>query len=373
MELYAPKNFPDNYPLSVIHVLEALSMSSLKGVKLVGSASIRSQLYAGDYDATDSVKVNSASDIAFELKSVIKKLRDIPECFIGDIKCGEVPDWNIFPKRSRVEDGKVMDFNVTQSKAHLDKLLHDKVITPAESKEYHELLSKADTPFGFLDAKKTIRVHILRWLPSEILRGSLEYRHHHFKLEDAILSKGMVKVDAICNISDRFTEFSMIYELTINGKKLSVPHISISDSLKEDIIYYENSNPFKALKRAFALSKLQKNYDDAETLAPIMNSDLGRLYQIIGDLKTLDALLKRPKHPMAEIRSQIDAMKSRMGNIYKLKDFLSHEHSILGSINSLLKSPMSTIVGKLNGIISELEGILNRNTIKEVEYMFKNV
>lgn len=373
MELYASKNFPDNYPQKVLEILDAFSMTGLKGVKLVGSASIRSQLYAGDYDASEEVKASSAKEIANGLKMIVKKLRVIPDCFIGDIKCGEVPEWNVFSPRAHVKDSKIIDFNITQSQSVVDTLKQDNVISSAEAKEFNDLLSKATTPLGFLEAKKSIRVHILRWLPSEILDGSLEYRGHSITLEEAILSKGMVKVDAICNISDRFTEFSMIYDIFIKGHRLLTYQLNIVDSLKEDILFYNQINPFKALKRIFALSKALHDFQEAAILVPILNSDLGRLYQIIGDLKTLASLLARPKHPMTEIRNQIDSIKARSGNIYQLKDFLSHEHGILGSINSLLKTPMKTFEVKLMRIISELEVILSRSTVKEVQVLRKHL
>ena len=373
MELYAQKNFPDNYPHTVLTVLEALSMTGLKGVKLVGSASIRSQLYAGDYDATDTVKVSSVKEVVNGLKTVVKSLRTVPDCYFGDIKCGEVPEWDCFLKTAHVVNNKIVNFNSTQSKGIIDSLFAEKVISPAEAIEYNKLLDNATTPLGFLEAKKSIRVHILRWVPSEILNDSMTYRGHTFTLEDAILSRGMIKVDAISNISDRFTEFSMIYEIILNGSIVSFPPIPIDASLKEDILYYNKKNPFKALKRVYALSKLQRDPKDAEELVPILNSDLGRLYQIINDLKSLEDLLSRPKHPMKEIRTQIDAMKARMGNIYQLKDFLSNEHAILGSINSLLKSPMKTVISKLAAIIFELEVILSHDTLKQVHLLGKHL
>ena len=373
MELYAAKNFPDNYPQDVLRVLEALSMTGLKGVKLVGSASIRSQLYAGDYDATDTVKASSVKEIATALKDVVKSVRTVPDCYFGDIKCGEVPEWDCFSKKAHVENGKIVDFNITQSKSVISSLLAQKIISPSEATEYNSLLDDATTPLGFLEAKKSIRVHILRWLPSEILSGSLTYRGHKFTLEDAILSRGMIKTDAIANISDRFTEFSMIYDVILNGSKLLVLPIPVSQSLMEDIIYYDKKNPFKALKRVYALAKLKRETEGTEYIVKVLNSDLGRLYQIINDLKTLQDLLSRPQHPMKEIRSQIDAMKARMGNIYQLKDFLSHEHDILGSLNSLLKSPMKTIEAKLEKIILELEVILAHDTEKHLKELRNNI
>jgi hypothetical protein len=107
-------------------------------------------------------------------------------------------------------------------------------------------------------------------------------------------------------------------------------------------------------------------YDVASSLVTILNSDLGRLYQIVGDLKTLQDLLKRPSVPLKEIKAQIDDIKGRIGNIYQLKDFLNQEHSIIGEIDAILKSPSTKLYGKLERLIDKLEGILNEATLKMV-------
>jgi len=49
------KEYPTNYPADAIAVLDSMSVTKGKGVELVGSMSLRSQQYAGDYDANDFV------------------------------------------------------------------------------------------------------------------------------------------------------------------------------------------------------------------------------------------------------------------------------------------------------------------------------
>jgi hypothetical protein len=75
----------------------------------------------------------------------------------------------------------------------------------------------------------------------------------------------------------------------------------------------------------------------------------------------------------ADIRQQIDDMRSRMGNIYEMKDFLKQEHSIIGSIISITKSPTSTMAGKIEKLIDVLKVILNKATVKEVKHIDKNL
>jgi hypothetical protein len=375
MDALATKAFPDNYSQEVLNIFEAMSMTDLQKFFLVGSASLRSQQYSADFDCMEKVRITSASEMVHNLRDVVKKLRAVPDCFIGDIKCGEEKVWDVFNENAGIVDDKVQNFNPTESKGRVQNLLSQNIIGPAEAKEANALLDKATTPLGFITAKKTIKFHVLRWKPQQILAGFQEYRGHRFTLEDAAVSGGLVKVDAVANISDRYTEFSTIYDVYLNGKLVSQKPSNIVQSLKNDILFYNRSNPFKALKRFFALCKLRKDTKAAAVLVPIMNSDLGRLYQIIGDLHTLRGLLDRPpsSYNLKEILSQIDDMKARMGNLYQLRDFLQNEHDIIGSLNALLNSPATSLKGKLDKLIADLEGINNEGTVKIIGTSLKNL
>lgn len=83
------KDFPRNYDADVVDVLQALSLTGDgRNIKVIGSASLRSIQYAGDYDANE-ISRESRETIAKQLRQVIKRLKKIPLLVIGDIKCGE--------------------------------------------------------------------------------------------------------------------------------------------------------------------------------------------------------------------------------------------------------------------------------------------
>jgi hypothetical protein len=374
MELIAEKQFPANYSQSVLQVFEAMSLSDLKGLKIVGSSSIRSQLYSGDFDAIETIKAESVGTIKSGLQDTVKKLRSIPLTSISEMKCGEIQEWDVFQPKARVEDGKVLDFNRVQSKSAVAELLAQKVLTHSEAADANDLLDAATDEWGFLHAKKTIRHHILRWTPLEILAGVKEVRGRTVLLEDAILSGGLIKTDAVSDINSRFTEFSVIHEVFIKGKRITQPPKPLVQGLTEDMLYFERINPFKALKRLFSLAKHFKETAVLEKLVPILNSDLGRLYQIVGDLKTLKSLLDGRRFPSERIEAilqQIDDVKMRIGNIYKLKDFLREEQQIDGELNALLKTPIPKLQPKLEKLIDRLETLLNEETMKQVGGLLK--
>jgi hypothetical protein len=372
MELIQEKDFPNNYTQSVLDVLDALSLTGLKGMKLVGSSALRSQQYAGDYDASEVVRAESVEKVVEKLQDNIKGTPS--GIYYGDIKIGEVKEWDVFRPGARVEKGKIVDFNIVDSKSKVDELKADGVITTKEAEDAYKLLDKATTPFGFLEAKKSIRFHILRWKPADIKEGALMCRGKVFRIEDAITSGGMVKVDAIADINNRFVEFSVIYNIFIDRKKVTPSPPNLAQSVQEDITYYSKTNPFKALKRTFTLAKFFKNTPALETLLPILNSDLGRLYQIVGDIGTLVDMLSRPSPPIQRIKEAMDELKARLGTIYSLKDVLREEHDILGDINALLKiTNTKTIKMRLERIKERLQRKLDENTRKQMKNTSKKV
>jgi hypothetical protein len=366
MDLIREKDFPNNYSQTVVEVLDSLSMTGLKGLKLVGSSAIRSQQYAGDYDAGETVRAETIQLVVDKLQDIIKgRLSNV---YFGDIKIGEVKEWDVFQPDARVEDGKVVDFNIVDSKSRVDELKGGGVITTKEAEDANALLDKATTPFGFLEARKTIRFHILRWKPADILEGALLYRGEVFRIEDALQTGGLVKLDAIADVNDRFVEFSVIYNIFVNRKKITPSPPNLAQSVQEDITYYSKTNPFKAIKRTFTLAKFFKNEAALKALLPILNSDLGRLYQIVGDIGTLVDMLGRPSSPLKRIKDAMDELKARLGTIYSLKDVLREEHSILGDINALVKmTNTKTIKMRLERIKDRLQRNLDTNTLKQVK------
>jgi hypothetical protein len=358
MDLIKEKKFPDNYSDSVLDIVKKASFNNNLNIKILGSASIRSQQYAGDFDAECNASIDL--DPAPKFKNIIKRVRE--SCYITDFKIGHVKEWDVM--NGSIKENKV-DFSLPKSLSVLDKLKADKIISPAEYKGAERLLRAIKNPLTFIKARKGIRFHILRWLPSEVLAGVKEIRGRSITLNDAIFSGGLIKLDFITSIDDRFTEFSMIYNLYLNKILVTESPKNVVDSLKEDIIYYNTTNPFKALKRLFSLAKITKNLEEIEYLSPILNSDLGRLYAIINDLATIHMLLDIGVE--SRIYENLDELRARMGSIYSLKSFLEAEHEIIGLIESMKKMSPKRLKPAVFNLHTELQQILNETTLKKVK------
>lgn len=374
MEIVKEKAFPGNYNDSVLDVIQRMSLTDLKGVKIMGSAAIRSQQYAGDYDCQNKVTISSFDTCAKDIQDVIKRIRE--DCYITDFKIGEVPEWDVV--KGTLREGK-LDFKLLESLSVLDKLKADKIISEAEYKGAERMLRNVDSDLTFIEAKKGIRFHVLRWKPLEILEGEKTARGYRITLEDALASGGMVKLDLIASIQTQFTEFSMIYNLFYKKREIT-PHMTraeIQEALKQDIIYYNHRSPFKALKRSFSLAKMLNKTKDLEEMLPILNSDLGRLYQIVGDLASLRMLLEQGTYnnvkppstiPLTtQVKDNLDEMRARMGSIYSLKEFLDAEHEIIGRIESMQKMPIKTLKPAIYSLFTQLQGILNESTLKKIK------
>jgi hypothetical protein len=369
------KAYPENYPSDALDILNAMSFTDGKAVKILGSMSIRSQQYAGDYDAFELVKKTGSKErvlkeLASKFQEIIKSLVRMPNVAIGDIKAGSIEEWRVIPKNAGVVNGSVVGYSAAESRAKISELFKAEVITPQEAKYSLQLLKPNLSPAEFLNARKDTRFNIIRWSVPEVLAGHKTLRDgRKYTLEEAFYSPTITKLDVIGFVqNNKYTDFSIIYEFECDGKVLNPDDIEIEKSLKEDIIYYTaEGNPFKALKRTFALAKFKHDEKLIEKLIPILNSDLGRLYSLSSDIGTLITLLEE-KHrdaDMKKVRFEIDQFKARLGNIYEVKHFGSDEHKMIGYINSALKTTnRQQLIHQLNEIQTILEKNLAYNTPK---------
>ena len=366
MNVVRTKDYPEDYPADAIAILDAMSMDD--NIALVGSMSLRSQQYAGDYDGYEIVAhKGKTSSFLIELRkrfqSNIKKLRAMKYVYIGDIKAGVVEEWRIIPKTAYVKN-KVVGYNATACRSRVQQLLEGKIITESEASEANALLKDQPSPSDFLMARDNIKFHVLRWTVKDVLDNCLHYRGRSFTLEEALPTPGLTKLDVIGFVqNNRFTDFSVIYEFRCNGSVLNPVPLNIKVSLMESIISYTaEGNYFKVLKRLFALSKFQNNTKQLEELNPILNSDLGRLYQIVSDMDTLLTLFECNKVPMSIVRFEIDQFIHRLSTIYTLNSYLKKDDEIVASVRRIASLPDSKIEQALQRVRDELYDILQHNS-----------
>jgi hypothetical protein len=360
------REFPQNFPNDVVKVLDAMSMGGK--LVLVGSASLRAQQYWADYDCVEEVPVKGVKEAVMKLRECVKRLRVLPDAFLGDLKIGIVPDWMVLPETPLYVDGKVRNYSSVAVRRKLNELRRSGVLTPAEEKAGLALAVENPSVDKLVEMRETFKYHILRWTVPEILSGSLVYRGKRISLEEAIQSPGKVKFDMIAWVmGNRFSEFSCIYQF-VSGKKILNPfYLDVKDGLLENAAFYSaQGEPFKALKRVFAYLVFTKQIDKAKELLPVLNGDLGRIYAMYSDLGTLEYMLEEEKKlPAEEIRFELEQFKIRFGSIWNTPDFLQVEPSLLGKLNAALKSPNKQLLLKqIREISDELKKVLAADSPK---------
>lgn len=367
-DIIKQKDYPTNYPADAIKIISTMSFTGTEHVKLVGSQSIRSQKYAGDYDIYNEVKLNESSQktaiskIVRKFQSVVAKLKTLSNVFVGDIKAGLVPEWEIITDNFD-------DYDASKSRAHLKALLDEHIITKYEYEDALPFIKADLSRAEWLIAKNNIKFHIVRWTPALVKLGKQKLRDgRQYTLQEAVQAPSIIKIDAIGLVSsNRFSEFSCIYQIFNKGTPINPIEIDITKSLNDAILSYtEEGKLFKVLKRKFSLAKLKNDTKTVKKLNPILQSDLGLLYVIQSDMATLVALLDYSDAPIDLIKKEMDEFVNRFSNVYSIKEFLKIEPKLIEDIHTALKfKSKARLIARLKVIGDELERVLN-NSVKSV-------
>lgn len=375
------KEYPDDYSEDATKIINLLSFSNGENIKVLGSMSLRSQLYASDFDCFEIVESQNNYLIEFlrkikkQFQNIVKRLEETPLCYIGDIKCGCVEEWQIIKNNVHIQNSRVINYNQTESKEILYNLYQNNIINSTEYKNINNLLKPSITPNELLDLKNECKFHIVRWSPDEIYKGEKELQNNLiYTLEEGFKSPSLTKIDVISWVNgNRFTDFSCIYQFNFNNKPINGIHLDIDQTLKDDILaLYDDKHYYKMSKRLFALSKYNDDLKDLNKFTPLFNGDLGRIYQIYGDIGTIENLVENDNRlPIQRLRFESDQFKNRLSNI-TLPAYLIERPEILNTINHLENihnTNRPAMLKDLKELKETMGDILNTETKK---YLIKN-
>jgi hypothetical protein len=217
------------------------------------------------------------------------------------------------------------------SKNGEDKYIYEKYIKNSniENPTYLELLL----------LEQDFRPNIIRWKVHEIMKGyKILVNGRKFTLEEAFESPTITKLDVISWVqNNRFTDFSMIYEFSINSQIINPAMRDFEESLLENIyVLHSQKKYYKMSKRIFSLARYEKNHEIMEVLSPLFNGDLGRLYIVYGDIGTIEDLFEYENNvPYKKLEFEFDQFKGRLSNI-SLPSYLAKEKDLFEKINSLV-------------------------------------
>ena len=371
MSLVRRKLYTLNYPKDVLDIIAKMSFSKGANVEVGGSMSLKSQQYAGDYDLTETVvghyknKEEAAEAFAKRFQEIIRGLLQTNGLFIGDIKSGEVPEWKII--EGEVRNGKVVGYSAARCRKRLLALKPH--LSATEFAEAQKMIKSNPTVRQFYEASDLLKFHIVRWTPAAVLRGFVVLRDgRHLTLAETFNSPSLTKLDAVAYIQrSRFADFSIIFTFKNEKDSLNGTPINIKEELKDSLhAYYSLGSYYKAAKRLFSIARLNGNMQLIEKLSNMFNSDLGRLYSIISDAKTIIYLLENKENVSIEkVRYEIDQFRARLGNIYSIGSVGSE--NILEKLLEMQELPESAegrlrLLKAMQKLVDFFDDVLNKAT-----------
>lgn len=345
----------------VLDIIKKMSFN-INNVKIAGTMKNRKLLYASDYDLYENVNSNSIDNIVSQFQKIIINLLNTDLCYIGDIKAGVIENF-------RVLSESYENYDAITSKNKLDYIYNLGLVKKEDYNSISKMLKNKISIKDYFILEDFLKYHIIRWKPKEILNGYKIIVGNKYFLKDALNTDSLFKLDVIAlTENNKFTEFSIIYELKINNKSINKPIRNIEESLKEDIQKLSiNKKYYKMAKRIASLYRFKNK--DTSILDNLFNSNLGIVSLIISDIETLQYLLENEDVlPTKRIQFEIDLFKPRLSNVDILSDPLRNK--ILSTINNLLtknKIDKKLYFLKLDKIKSILSKILNLNTKKYLQ------
>jgi hypothetical protein len=365
------KDYPLDYASEITNIVSLLSFQGGDATEIVGSQALVSQQYASDYDLTEKVVVQADTNAAAARKLVkrfqqmIRTLQETPNLYIGDIKAGIVPEWELLSPAARIKDGEVVGFDVAAFRTRVRAFLALDITSDEESAILHKYLRiQHPTPKQFLVMQRTLRFHIVRWTPADILRGECTLRDGStYPLNRALLAPTVFKLDIIAYVQNsRYTDFSILYFLYNGRRALNAADTSdIIGPIQHDVAYYYlTANYFKVLKRMFSLARQYDDEEMLERLNVILNSDLGRLYSVVSDIGTLQYLLDNESHlSIKRIQYELDQFRNRLANVGTpnippsvLRDLVALQRLPARSARTRLETTLTEVGDKLEARLS---------------------
>jgi hypothetical protein len=261
---------------------------------------------------------------------------------VESIKCGEDEEMRIIPLDLHINDWvKTVPLMIKKLKI----LLQKKIIDKDEYNETENLLKIDAKQHDLLLAKDTIKFHILRWTPKQILEGKQEYRGKIYFLKDVIYS-GRVKVSLISFLYGyRYCEVSMIYRFKFNNGYITDDAFDISklDSyMRNDVYFFDYENNYmKMAKRMMSVlrgvtdNKTSNHKELEQKLYKLFQSDMSRIYQICSDIDNIMIMIETIKDlNINKIFFVIDQFKNRLSNITN-KLYVKHQYKVNEMINNI--------------------------------------
>jgi hypothetical protein len=138
-----------------------------------------------------------------------------------------------------------------------------------------------------------------------------------------------IKIDYIVFLDFVFKEVSIMYIFKENDMDTDDIIKKLTDDYSELI---NNGEKFKAMKRVFSVYKIQKDYPNMKRLTSLFNSNLGKIYEINSNLKTILLLKTMYDDPLTMKRIEVNLKFLKIDPNDDLNKIIKENDKVLNNI-----------------------------------------
>lgn len=301
----------------------------------------------------------------------VKSDEEIPEIIKNYIKLITIPDTKVIRVGSAMlkiqpyfSDIDVM--NIVHKQSSSDSLV--KFFIPNLKNMLKTILSIPNLFFSDFKAGG------LHWSVEQIMKE----KHGELSLHDACFMKDVIKLDIIGPYDGRYLEMSTFFILKSSSEYLNVDSDyfeSFKKSLLVDIAHYQESKPFKAVKRVWSLSRITNDTNTMGLLKDVIKSNIALLGQINADIETIILLIEHgSKYDVEFVLNELDGFRERLSTIIDIKLDYEKINLMIDNIGLLLRfgkdqnfDERNILVENLTRLHNLLLKVINKETLDYLE------
>lgn len=380
---FRDKSFPllqtrpfSSLSVDTIDIINMVTLDQKFPPVIVGSFKYVVHEYPADIDLFETYQgcctsFDVTKDITKKFMNIAIKLKEKKHIYLGDFKAGYDNDFKI--NIGYIKGIKLSNYNPLLIRNSIIKLYEKKLLTLNEQKKWLSTVIENPTISEYNDLDNIIKKkYIIRWNIDEMIKGiKILPSGKNLTLSEALTHKSIIKIDVWIYLNKRYIEVTNWYMITykdIHGsiKNLSVKPEKYEQSLMKDLHHYNNpnvNNYMKLAKRLWLYAVLKKDKKLMISLYPLFGSGASKMYQIIGEIETIQKILKNIKYPYIDsIINNIEDWKTRLGTV--MSDILPIQvaHVIYAKINNMIQNMNNKdfILLSLDEINDKLTTYINR-------------
>jgi hypothetical protein len=305
---------------------------------------------------------------------VIKTNDEIPEIIKNYVSMITIPDTEIIRVGSAMQ--KIQPFF---SDVDVMNIVHKQVNSEQLVKFFIQNIkslvqSIQSNPKVFFSDFKAGGLH---WTVDQIVKE----KNGELSLYDACFIKDVIKLDIIGPYNSRYLEMSTFFVLKSINQYINVESDYFSGfkkSLLVDIAHYQESKPFKAIKRVWSLSRINKDTNTMEILKDLIKSNISLVSQVNADIETLILLVEHQSNYDKEfVLNELDGFRERLASILDIQLDFEKINLMIDNIKLLFKFSAveidKNLIGSLERLHNYLLKIINKETLdylSSIQYKF---